>query len=166
MSNDSISSKKKKSDFNNFRDLLRILEEKLVDTIFNDTNKKIKTILGNFFDSNFLDTSTNRKSVNCISVGKNIIITLKTKLLQTSFARKFTETLKFEGFQYYTAKNPKKIRFNETIRNFIKEKKIQFTYFPLNYKFSENLKKDLYVFSDKPKKGALLHNYKTLILHF
>jgi hypothetical protein len=49
----------------------------------------------------------------------------------------------------------------------MKKNKIQLTYFPSDYKLPESLKKDLYVFSPaKPKKGAVLHNYKTLILHF
>jgi hypothetical protein len=49
----------------------------------------------------------------------------------------------------------------------MKKKGIELTYFPSDYKFPENLKKNLHVFSsNKPKKGAILHNYKILISHF
>lgn len=46
------------------------------------------------------------------------------------------------------------------------EKGIKLTYFPSEYKFPESLKKELIEFSEKPERGSLVYNYKTLVLHF
>lgn len=148
---------KDESKFNNFRDLLKILEKKLVETILSDTNEKIKSILIHFVDKPIV-----KKEHSYSYASNHTSIISKTKLYQASLTRYFTESLKREGFQHYTSK---RICFPDTIRQFIKKKKIKLTYFPPNYKFPESLKKNLYVVSVNQKKKALVHNYQILILH-
>lgn len=150
--------------FSNFRDLLRILEKKLADTILYDTNEKMKSIFKSLFDEETLNEPVMIDGCSHDFAGKDNTVISKSKLTFSSFARRFTKILQREGFQYSTNK---KMHFNFDIRKFIKEKKIQFTYFPSDYRLPEGLKKKLYVFSSiKQKRGAVSHNYKILILHF
>jgi hypothetical protein len=150
--------------FSNFRDLLRILEKKLADIILYDTNEKMKSIFKSLFDKEILDEPVIKNGYFYGYAGKDSTVTSKSKLNLSSFARHFSEILQREGFQYSTSK---RIQFSDDIVKFMKEKEIQLTYFPSDYKLPESLKKDLFVFSPtKPKKGAVSHNYKTLILHF
>lgn len=158
--------KNNNEDYNNFRDLLRTLEKKLTDVILNDTNQKIKTLLGSLFDDKLQDEVVSKSRVPKGSANRDNTIISKTLFSQAAFARKFTDCLKREGFQYYSAKNPEKIRFDEVVRKFIKKENIKLTYFPSNYEFPENLKAKLIKFSRKPVKGSLVHNYKTLVIHF
>lgn len=150
--------------FSNFRDLIRILEKKLADIIFYDTNEKMKSIFKSLFDKELLDEPIVNEGRFYGYAGKDNTILSKTKLGLNSLARHFSESLKREGFQYSISK---KIQFPADSAKFMKERGIQLTYFPSDYKFPESLKKDLYMFSPtKPRKGAVSHNYKTLVLHF
>jgi hypothetical protein len=105
------------SNFNNFREILRILEKKLADIILYDSNEKIKTILVSLFNDNLLNTPNIEKVGNGSYASKNVTIIYKTKMSQTSFAQKLTECLKAEGFQHYNTKVPKKLRFDNSVKN-------------------------------------------------
>lgn len=154
------------TDHHNFRDLLRTLENKLTDTILEDTNEKIKELLGALFDKNLQDDVKIVDKIPKDFEDRGSTLISKSPLSQAAFARKFTECLKREGFQYYSTKNVEKIRFDEVVRKFIRKENIKLTYFPANYEFPDSLKAKLFEYSEKPKRGSLTHNYKTLVLHF
>lgn len=160
-----LSLKENNTEFSNYRDLLRNLENSLSEIILNDTNKKITKLLNNLFDDNLKDDIVEIEGKPKGFKSKDVSVISKTPLSKSAFARKITECLKSEGFQHYSKKDPKKIRFDETIRKFLSQKKINLTYFPPNFNIPEDLKANLFKFSDQPIRGSLVHNYKTLILH-
>lgn len=148
---------KDSADANNLRGILRKLESNLADVIMDGTNKKIHMLFKNLFGSTFIKT---------VSAGmSNSTLATSFRLSESSLARKLTDILKVEGLEHYKQKRTSQIRFDNCVVKYLKTNKIRLTNFPANFFLDEQLKKKLIVLSNKPKKKAIAHNYKTLINH-
>jgi retron-type reverse transcriptase len=150
-----------------YRKILRQLEYELAEVILNDTNEKIKTVLAHLVNPDFLDpvkfVENNRK----YRMQRDITLVSKTKLSEAEFARRFTCLLKENGYEHYKNKDEKKIRFDESIRKYLRANNIKLTYYPTEISLDAKVAEQLIPMSKtRPKKGALVNNYKTLIDYF
>jgi hypothetical protein len=76
--------------FSNFRDLSRIPEKKLVDTIFYNINEKMKSILKSLFNKRILDQFDIKYGRFYGYDGRDSTVISKSKLNFNSFARHFS----------------------------------------------------------------------------
>ena len=149
-----------------YRVILRQLESELADVIMNDANEKIKTVLGHLVNPELLDPVKIVKDNKSNYLTRDNTLISKTKLSEAEFARRFTDVLKNYGYEHYKQKDRKKIRFDKGVKEYLKKNSIKLTYYPLEFVLDDDLKSRLEPLSkSKPKKGALIHNYKTLIDH-
>jgi group II intron reverse transcriptase/maturase len=150
-----------------YRVILRELESKLAETIMNDTNENIKKVLGHLINPELLDPVKTNVNIGSYSMQRDTTLISKTKLSEAEFARRFTKFLKENGYEHYKNKDESKIRFNKDIKKHLKEKNIKLTYYPTKVTLPDEIKEQLIPVSiNKPKRGALVNNYKTLINYF
>lgn len=150
-----------------YRLILRELESKLAEVIMNDTNENIKKVLGHLINPDLLDPVKTNINVGSYSMQRDTTLISKTKLSEAEFARRFTKLLKENGYEHYKNKDESKIRFNKDVKKHLKEKNIKLTYYPTKVILPDEIKEQLTSVSiNKPKRGALVNNYKTLINYF
>ena len=150
-----------------YREILRQLEYELAEVILNDTNEKIKTVLAHLVNPDFLDPVKFVENNREYRMQRDTTLVSKTKLSEAEFARRFTRLLKENGYEHYKNKDVKKIRFDESVRKYLRKNNIKLTYYPTEVSLEANVRGQLIpVSKTRPKKGALVNNYKTLIDYF
>ena len=150
-----------------YREILRQLEYELTEVILNDTNEKIKTVLAHLVNPDFLDPVKFVENNRNYRMQRDITLVSKTKLSEAEFARRFTRLLKENGYEHYKNKDEKKIRFDESVRKYLRANNIKLTYYPTEISLDAKVTEQLVPVSKTcPKKGALANNYKTLIDYF
>lgn len=150
-----------------YREILRKLEFDLTEVILNDTNKKITTVLAHLINPELLGSPKTIESTRLYSMDRDTTLISKTKLSESEFARRFTYLLKKNGFEHYKNKNEKKIRFDKSIVQYLRNNDIKLTYYPVELNLDTEITKQLVPVSQiRPKKGALVNNYKVLINYF
>lgn len=152
---------KDSTEANNLRGVLRKLESNLANVVMDGANKKIQFVLKNLFDTEPIGTVPS----SVLRLDKEFTLIAPIKLSESNLARKLTDVLKIEGFEHYKQKKTSQIRFDNCVVKYLKINKIRLTNFPTNFSFDELLKKKLVPVSDKPKKKAIVNNYKILLSH-
>ena len=150
-----------------YREILRQLEYELAEVILNDTNEKIKTVLAHLVNPGFLDPVKFVEKNREYRMQRDTTLVSKTKLSQAEFARRLTRLLKENGYEHYKNKDEKKIRFDESVRKYLRANNIKLTYYPTEISLDAKVIEQLIpVSKTRPKKGALVNNYKILIDYF
>ena len=150
-----------------YREILRKLEYELSEVILNDTNEKVTTLLAHLVNPDLLDPVKYVKSNRSYATQRDTTLISKTKLSEAEFARRFTHLLKENGYEHYKNKDEKRIRFDESVRKYLRANSIKLTYYPVEASLDTETRKQLIPLSKtRPKKGALVNNYKVLINYF
>ena len=150
-----------------YREILRILEYELAEVVLNDTNEKIKTLLAHLVNPDLLDPVKYVKNNRGYAMQRDTTLISKTKLSEAEFARRFTRLLKENNYEHYKNSDEKRIRFDESVRKYLRVNSIKLTYYPVGVSLDTKTRKQLIPLSKtQPKKGALVNNYKVLIDYF
>ena len=128
---------------------------------------KIKTLLAHLVNPDLLDPVKHVKNNRDDAMQRDTTLISKTKLSEAEFARRFTRLLKENNYEYYKNSDEKRIRFDKSVRKYLRVNSIKLTYYPVEVSLDTKTRKQLIPLSKtQPKKGALVNNYKVLIDYF